>query len=92
MKKYIVNLINYYKLKKHRLANEFIFFNDPIKDQDVFINIVNNIINFKHKKNKVLLIFLNCKKDVLKEFKDIDLVNSHYINNNKGFSIYCIKS
>ena len=75
-----------------KFNSDCFFFNDPIKDQDVFINIVNNIINFKHKKNKVLLIFLNCKKDVLKEFKDIDLVNSHYINNNKGFSIYCIKS
>ena len=57
MKKYIVNLINYYKLKKHRLTNEFIYFNDTQP------KLTSEILNYKTKEeiiNKILDFYSKC--------------------------------
>jgi len=50
MKKYILNLINYYKLKKHRLFNEFIFFNDTK------IKALSEVLNYKKKEEAINII------------------------------------
>ena len=88
-----INLINldFTKIDFLKYNSDCFFLNEPMKSQDAFTNIVNNIINYSHKKNKILLVFLNCKQEVLKDFKNIDLINSYYINKNKGFSIYSVK-
>jgi len=89
-----INLINsdFTKFNFLKYNSDCFFFNEPIKDQDTFIKALNAIINFKHRKNNILLIFLNCEKKILNDLNGIELVSSHYINENKGFSIYKIKT
>ena len=57
MKKYIKNLINYYKLKKHRLASEFIFFDDTQP------KVISDILDYKEKEksiNRILDFYSKC--------------------------------
>ena len=68
------------------------FFNHPIKDDIIFIDVVKKIINSSHHKRGILLIFVNCNDDILKSLKNIHCIETYYINDNKGFSIYYVNN
>ncbi len=63
------------------------FFNEPIKDDLIFTDYVKKIIDI-NKQQKTLLIFVNCNKAILESIKDIQCVETYYINDRKGYSIY----
>ena len=63
------------------------FFNEPIKDDLIFIEFVKKIISIR-KGQKILLIFVNCNDVILRSIKNIQCVESYYINDRKGYSIY----
>ena len=64
------------------------FFNHPIKDDVIFSNLIKKIINSVHNKKNILLIFVNCNNNILKSLENVQLIESYYVNDNKGFSIY----
>ena len=68
------------------------FFNHPIKDDVIFSNLIKKIINSVHNKKNILLIFVNCNNNILKSLENVQLIESYYVNNNKGFSIYSSNS
>ena len=68
------------------------FFNDPIKDDRIFTDLIKKIINSVHNKRSILLIFVNCNNSILKSLKNVQLIESYYINDNRGFSIYCVNN
>ena len=66
------------------------FFNDPIKNDSIFIEIVKNIINFSLDKKNILLIFVNCNDKLFLSLKNIKLIDKYYLNEKKGYFIYCV--
>ena len=68
------------------------FFNDPIKNDSIFIEIVKNIINFSLDKKNILLIFVNCNDKLFLSLKNIKLIDKYYLNEEKGYSIYCVNN
>ena len=68
------------------------FFNHPIKDDVIFSDLIKKIINSVHNKKNILLIFVNCNNNILKSLENVQLIESYYVNNNKGFSIYSSNS
>ena len=68
------------------------FFNQPIKDDIIFTDLIKKIINATQNKISALLIFVNCNNDILKSLKNIHLIETYYINDKKGFSIYRVNN
>ena len=68
------------------------FFNHPIKDDIIFTDLIKKIINSVHNKKSILLIFVNCNNNILKSLKNVQLIESYYVNDNKGFSIYGVNN
>ena len=68
------------------------FFNQPIKDDIIFTDLIKKIINSVHNKKSILLIFVNCNNNILKSLKNVQLIESYYVNDNKGFSIYGVNN
>ena len=68
------------------------FFNHPIKDDVIFSNLIKKIINSVHNKKNILLIFVNCNNNILKSLRNVQLIESYYVNDNKGFSIYGVNN
>ena len=68
------------------------FFNQPIKDDIIFTDLIKKIINATQNKISALLIFVNCNNDILKSLKNIHLIETYYINGKKGFSIYRVNN
>ena len=68
------------------------FFNHPIKDDIIFTDLIKKIINSVHNKKSILLIFVNCNNNTLKSLKNAQLIESYYVNDNKGFSIYGVNN
>ena len=68
------------------------FFNHPIKDDVIFSDLIKKIINSVHNKKNILLIFVNCNNNILKSLEKVQLIESYYVNDNKGFSIYSINN
>ena len=66
------------------------FLNDPIKDDLIFIEILKKINSVINKRN-ILLIFVNCNNKILKSLENITCIESYYINDKKGYSIYYSK-
>ena len=64
------------------------FFNDPILNQSESIDFVKKIVKSKESNKSILLIFVNCNKNLFNSFDQINCVDSYYINNIKGYSIY----
>ena len=50
------------------------------------------IINSNRGKRSILLIFVNCNNSILKSLKNIHCIETYYINDKKGFSIYNINN
>ena len=68
------------------------FFNHPIKDDVIFSDLIKKIINSVHNKKNILLIFVNCNNNILKSLEKVQLIESYYVNDNKGFSVYSINN
>tara|TARA_Y100000590_G_scaffold463883_1_gene631813 strand:- start:563 stop:1048 length:486 start_codon:yes stop_codon:yes gene_type:complete len=66
------------------------FFNHPIKNDEIFIKTIKEIINSRFVKRNILLIFVNCNNIVLQSLKNIQCIKNYYINDRTGYSIYCI--
>ena len=64
------------------------FFNDPILNQRESIDFVKKIVKSKESNKSILLIFVNCNKNLFNSFEQSNCVDSYYINNIKGYSIY----
>ena len=64
------------------------FFNEPIQDDIIFIKIIKKIINLSSKRKNILLIFVNCNKTVLETLQNIKCIDSYYVGNSRGYSIY----
>tara|TARA_B100000029_G_scaffold357401_1_gene350193 strand:- start:1583 stop:2203 length:621 start_codon:yes stop_codon:yes gene_type:complete len=96
------NLEKYENIKLFQLdfiKNDFLqynadcyFFNHPIKDDIIFSNLIKKILNSVHNKKSILLIFVNCNNSILKSLDNVQLIESYYVNDDKGFSIYCINN
>ena len=68
------------------------FFNNPFKHDSDAIEIIEKITNFSMNKKKILFIFVNFNKKIIESIKNIKCVESYNINDNKGYSIYCLNN
>jgi SAM-dependent methyltransferase len=68
------------------------FFNRPFKKDLKFIEFIEKIINFSINKKKVTFIFINCEKKFIEKLKNIQCIESFYISNTRGFSIYSLNN
>ena len=64
------------------------FFNDPFKKNSESFKFIAKIINFCLNKKKIMFIFVNCNKSIIGELKNIQCIESCYISNTRGYSIY----
>ena len=62
------------------------FINHPFKKGMEFIKFIEKLISFSIKKN-CLFIFVNCNKETIEELKNIQCIESFYINKIQGYSI-----
>ena len=62
------------------------FINHPFKKKMEFIKFIEKLISFSIKKN-CLFIFVNCNRKAIEEFKNIQCIESFYINKIQGYSI-----
>ena len=46
--------------------------------------------NFYLNKKNVLFIFVNFNKKIIENLENIRCIESHYISEKKGYSIYCL--
>ena len=67
------------------------FLNDPFKKKDEFLNFIEKIKNSSLNK-KILFIFINCNRKVIENLKNMQCIESFYINEVKGYSVYSLKS
>ena len=68
------------------------FFNNPFKKDSELISFIEKLINFSSQKKTILFIFVNFNKKDFEQLKNIQYIESFYINNNKGYSIYCLNN
>ena len=68
------------------------FFNNPFRNDSDVIEVVDSIFNFTQNKKEILFIFVNFNKKIIETLKNIKYIESYYINDNKGFSIYCLNN
>ena len=66
------------------------FFNDPFKNSSEFIEFMEKTTNFYLNKKNVLFIFVNFNKKIIENLENIRCIESHYISEKKGYSIYCL--
>ena len=63
------------------------FFNDPLTESSNFIVFIEKIIKLSLKK-KTFFIFVNYDKKIIYNLEKLKHIESYYINNTKGYSIY----
>ena len=63
-----------------------------LKKNSELIEFIEKIINFSLKKKNILFIFVNYNKKIIEELKNIRCIESYYINDTKGYSIYCLNN
>ena len=68
------------------------FFNHPIKNDTIFISVLKKIIDAERTKRSILLIFVNCNNNILKFLKNIQCIETNYISDRKGYSIYHVNN
>ena len=68
------------------------FLNNPFKKDLECIEFIEKTTNFSLNKKEILFIFVNINKKVIENFKNIRCIESYYINETKGFSIYCLNN
>ena len=76
------------KLNLSDFEGDCFFFNDPILNESESIAFIKKIVASKASKKSILLIFVNCNKNLFNSFNKAKCVDSYYINNIKGYSIY----
>jgi SAM-dependent methyltransferase len=88
-----INIINTDFLKHDfsKYNADCYFFNHPIGDDLIFIELIRKIINFKRKK-KILFIFVNCTDNIFEPLKNAECISKFYITSNKGYSIFCLNN
>lgn len=67
------------------------FLNAPFKRNEDFLNFIQTMQNYQVKKN-FLVITVNIDKKTLSKIKDIEFIESFFIGNNKGYSIFSLSS
>ena len=63
-----------------------------LKKNSELTEFIEKIINFSLKKKNILFIFVNYNKKIIEELKNIQCIESYYINDTKGYSIYCLNN
>ena len=76
------------KLNLSDLNGDCYFFNDPILNLSESIDFIKRIIESQVFKKTIIMIFVNCNKDLFNLFDEAKCIDSYYINNIKGYSIY----
>ena len=67
------------------------FFNQPISEDSVFIELVEKIVNSSNKK-KILFIFVNCGPNIFEPLKYAECIDKFYIKDKKGYSIFYLNN
>ena len=80
------------KLDFLRYNADCYFLNEPINIEKSLIEILKKIKNSKNSNSAILLILVNCNKNVLEYLDDLQCIETFYINDKKGYSIYCINN
>ena len=62
------------------------FINGPFKKNVKFVKFMETVFNTSSKK-KILFLFINCPKKTIEELKNIQCIESFYINKIQGYSI-----
>ena len=68
------------------------FLNNPFKKNSDFIEFIERTISSLFTKKNILFIFVNYNKRVIEELKNIRCIESFYISDIKGYSIYCLNN
>ena len=68
------------------------FFNNPFKNDNDVIPIVEKIVINNSLKENVLFIFVNFDKKIFNSLNKIKCIENYYINKNKGFCIYLLQN
>ena len=68
------------------------FLNNPFRENLEFIKFIEKIINFLPKNKNILFIFVNFNRKDIENLKNIQLIDSYYISEIKGYSIYSLNS
>ena len=66
------------------------FFNEPFKKNSESIAFIEKIVNLPFKK-KIIFIFVNGNRKIIDQIKNINCIESFYVSDNKGYSIYSSK-
>jgi SAM-dependent methyltransferase len=64
------------------------FLNDPFSKSADFISFIEKIVKLSLKK-KTLFVFVNCDKKIISNLKNLQYIENYYLNEKKGYSIYC---
>lgn len=67
------------------------FLNAPFKKSENFLNFIKTMQNYHVKKN-FLVITVNIDKKTLDKIKNVEFIESFFIGNNKGYSIFSLSS
>ena len=101
--KYKKKTCNLYCVNCGKTNHTYTNCNDPLNSYGIlcFYNTENvnktplplkKVINCGYNENNILLIFVNCKIDILQSLNNVQCIKDHYINDRKGFSIYYINN
>ena len=75
------------KIDFFNLNADCFFLNNPFRSDEETFNFLNKIVNSLQKKN-ILFIFVNYNRDIVQSVKRIQCIDSYYISETKGYSIY----
>ena len=82
---------NFIKIDVFKYDSAYYFLNAPFKRSEDFLNFIQTMQNYHVKKN-FLLITVNIDKKTLDKIKNVEFLESFYIGNNKGYSIFSLSS
>ena len=82
---------NFIKLDVFKYDSAYYFLNAPFKRSEDFLNFIQTMQNYHVKKN-FLVITVNIDKKTLDKIKNVEFLESFYIGNNKGYSIFSLSS
>jgi len=82
---------NFIKKDVFKYDSACYFLNAPFKRSEDFLNFIQTMQNYHVKKN-FLVITVNIDKKTLDKIKNIEFIESFFIGNNKGYSIFSLSS
>ena len=85
-----INIIksDFTKIDLPLLDADCYFLNDPFSKSVDFISFIEKAVKSSLEK-KTLFIFVNCDKKIISSLKNLQYIESYYLNEKKGYSIYC---